>query len=86
MVSEEWVSATECYRVPVPDMILTGGEIGWGRLPVVGLLELGIAAVADRTMNAKSKLRNTGLTKNFTSVISPPRACHHAISASIIIH
>lgn len=87
MVWEEWLSSAGCYRGMLPDMILTGGEIGWGRLPVADLLELGIAAVADRMMNARSKLRNTALTKVLTSIILLHGVCcHHAISASIVIH
>lgn len=71
----------------VPDMTLTSGDIGWGRLPVADWLELGIAAVADRMMNARSKLRNTALTKDLTSVIPlHDERCHHAISVSIVIH
>ncbi len=68
-------------------MTLTGGDTGWGRLPVADWPELGIAAVADRMMNARSKLRSTALAKDLTGVILLHDArCHHGISVSIVIH
>ena len=69
MVWEEGLSATACYRALVPDIILTVGEIGCGKLPVADLIELGIAAAADRMMNARSKLRNRALINVLTIII-----------------
>ena len=62
----------------LPDTILAVGGIGWGRLPVADvLLELVIAAVADRVMNARSKPRNRALINVLTSIILLHGVCCH---------